>query len=102
MAAFKFLSHQPVDLLRCLHIEQPFPIGRIGDQRPLFALRGEILEIALLKCDQMRDAGACGVRFCKLERVRIGALSLDGDLSPGEVREMTKDEADLVFSDKSV
>ena len=49
-----------------------------------------------------RMFAALGYHVEALERVRIGALSLDGDLSPGEVREMTKDEADLVFSDKSV
>ncbi|MBU5474302.1 pseudouridine synthase [Roseburia sp. MSJ-14] len=49
-----------------------------------------------------RMFAALGYHVEALERVRIGALSLDGDLSPGEVRKMTKDEADLVFSDKSV
>lgn len=49
-----------------------------------------------------RMFAALGYHVEALERVRIGALSLDGDLSLGEVREMTKDEADLVFSDKSV
>ena len=49
-----------------------------------------------------RMFAALGYHVEALERVRIGVLSLDGDLSPGEVREMTKDEADLVFSDKSV
>ena len=49
-----------------------------------------------------RMFAALGYHVEALERVRIGALSLDGDLAPGEVREMTKDEADLVFLDKSV
>ena len=49
-----------------------------------------------------RMFAALGYHVEALERVRIGALSLDGDLSLGEVREMTKDEADLVFLDKSV
>lgn len=44
-----------------------------------------------------RMFAALGYHVEQLERVQIGALALDRRLSPGEVREMSKEEADLVF-----
>ncbi|WP_407384722.1 pseudouridine synthase [Ruminococcus sp.] len=44
-----------------------------------------------------RMFAALGYHVEALERVRIGALALDPALSPGEVREMTAEEADTVF-----
>lgn len=44
-----------------------------------------------------RMFAAVGFHVEELERVRIGALELDRSLSPGEVREMTIEEAQKVF-----
>ena len=45
-----------------------------------------------------RMFAALGYHVVSLERVCIGALELDGRLSPGEAREMSRDEAELVFA----
>ena len=44
-----------------------------------------------------RMFAALGYKVIALCRVRIGELELDGGLAPGEVREMTPEEADMVF-----
>ncbi len=44
-----------------------------------------------------RMFAALGYRVTALERVRIGGLSLDPTLAPAQVREMSEEEADLVF-----
>ena len=44
-----------------------------------------------------RMFAALGYKVVALERVSIGALSLDGSLAPGEVRELSADEALKVF-----
>lgn len=44
-----------------------------------------------------RMFAALGYQVVALERVRIGALALDDSLSPGEVREMSAEEALKVF-----
>jgi len=46
-----------------------------------------------------RMLAACGKRVVKLHRESIGALVLDEKLPHGQVRELTKAEADLVFKD---
>ena len=46
-----------------------------------------------------RMFAALGYHVEALERVRIGSLELDGRLSPGEVRKMSPEEANLVFQD---
>ena len=42
---------------------------------------------------------ACGNHVNALKRIRIGGLHLDGDLAPAAVREMSREEADLVFEE---
>ena len=44
-----------------------------------------------------RMFAALGYKVTALERVRIGGLLLDESLAPGEVREMTPEEAEKVF-----
>lgn len=44
-----------------------------------------------------RMFAALGYHVDALERVRIGALALDESLAPGDVREMTQEEAEKVF-----
>ena len=46
-----------------------------------------------------RMFAALGYRVEALERVRIGALELDRDLGSGGVRELSEDEAQLVFKE---
>ena len=46
-----------------------------------------------------RMFAAMGYHVEALERVRIGALALDESLAPGEVREMTEEEAGKVFGE---
>ena len=48
-----------------------------------------------------RMFAALGFKVVSLERIRIGALTLDRELSPGEIRVLTGEEATLVFSEKS-
>ena len=45
---------------------------------------------------------ALGYHVEALERVRIGALELDRRLSPGEAREMSGEEARMVFDDGKI
>ena len=49
--------------------------------------------------DYMASFAALGYRVTALERVRIGALALDGQLAPGKVRELSAEEAARVFDD---
>ena len=49
-----------------------------------------------------RMFAALGYRVEALERIRIGALALDPALSPGEVREMTDEEAEKVFGSEEL
>lgn len=49
-----------------------------------------------------RMFAALGYHVEALERVRIGSLELDRRLSPGEVREMSGEEARLVFEDGKI
>ncbi|MFB4159901.1 pseudouridine synthase [Geomicrobium sp. JSM 1781026] len=44
-----------------------------------------------------RMFGALGRRVTELKRIRIGSLSLDEDLKPGEYRELTTDELKNLF-----
>lgn len=48
-----------------------------------------------------RMFAALGFKVVSLERIRIGALTLDRELNPGEIRVLTGEEATLVFSEKS-
>lgn len=45
-----------------------------------------------------RMFAALGYRVVSLERVRIGALTLDGSLNPGGIRTLSAEEAALVFA----
>ena len=64
----------------------------------LFGEKRVAVEISEGKYHQVkRMFAALGYHVEALERVRIGALELDGRLSPGEVREMSEKEANLVF-----
>ncbi|MBQ6264601.1 MAG: rRNA pseudouridine synthase [Clostridia bacterium] len=47
-----------------------------------------------------RMTAACGSHVTELQRVKIGALSLDEGLAPGECREMTPEELALVFENE--
>ena len=44
-----------------------------------------------------RMAAAIGLRVLNLKRVRIGELELDADLKPGEARELTPQEIDVLI-----
>ncbi|MBR6004729.1 MAG: 16S rRNA pseudouridine(516) synthase, partial [Clostridia bacterium] len=44
-----------------------------------------------------RMTAACGSHVEELRRVKIGALCLDENLAPGECRELTAEELELVF-----
>ena len=58
------------------------------------------VEIAEGKYHQVkRMFAAAGYKVITLQRVRIGALTLDEKLLPGEVRELSDDEKNLVFID---
>ena len=57
-----------------------------------------IIEIREGKYHQVkRMAAACGTQVVSLHREKIGALELDPALAPGECRELTPDEIDLLF-----
>lgn len=43
-----------------------------------------------------RMFAACGKQVLRLRRTRIGGLALDASLAPGEVRELSKDERNLI------
>ena len=47
-----------------------------------------------------RMTAACGSHVEELKRVKIGALCLDESLAPGECRELTPQELDLVFENE--
>lgn len=69
-------------------------------QAELLGGRRVAAEISEGKYHQVkRMFAALGCHVEALERVRIGALRLDERLSPGETREMSAEEADLVFGD---
>lgn len=68
--------------------------------RPLGGCRAEVV-ISEGKYHQVkRMFAACGYTVAALKRVRIGALELDASLAPGEVRELTEEEADRVFKQR--
>lgn len=48
-----------------------------------------------------RMFAALGYKVTALERVRIGALTLDEELKPGKVRILSDEEANLVFSEQN-
>lgn len=67
-------------------------------QAELLGERRAAVEISEGKYHQVkRMFAALGYRVVALERVRIGSLELDRSLKPGQTREMTEDEAALVF-----
>ena len=47
-----------------------------------------------------RMTAACGSHVEELQRVRIGALRLDENLAPGECRELTPEELELLFENE--
>ena len=47
-----------------------------------------------------RMTAACGSHVEELQRVRIGALRLDESLAPGECRELTPEELELLFENE--
>ena len=68
-----------------------------GQAEPLGNCRARVV-ISEGKYHQVkRMFAALGYHVTALERVRIGALELDDFLAPGEVRELTQQEAALVF-----
>lgn len=46
-----------------------------------------------------RMTAACGSKVIQLRRTTIGRLNLDEALAPGECRELTDEELELIFSD---
>lgn len=68
-----------------------------GQARSIGGCRAEVI-ISEGKYHQVkRMFAALGYHVTALERVRIGSLSLDEKLAPGEVREMTEEEVKRVF-----
>ena len=64
----------------------------------LLGERRVAVEISEGKYHQVkRMFAALGYKVTALERVRIGSLTLDENLRPGEVKELTKEQAALVF-----
>lgn len=68
-------------------------------QAELLGERRVAVEISEGKYHQVkRMFAALGYKVAALERVRIGALTLDETLRPGEVRELSEAQAALVFT----
>lgn len=49
-----------------------------------------------------RMFAACGLHVVRLQRIRIGSLTLDENLAPGEYRELTRDEIQRLLTNPRV
>lgn len=91
--AAAFRAGLPLSDMVCLPSELTFPPGSDGTLALVKLREGKFHQVK-------RMFAARGNRVLALRRVRIGGLSLDASLAPGNARELSEDEIRSIFSEK--